>query len=784
MFKILGILSFILFFNLQGSAQLINRDPSFYPSGTTTNASCPGTGCEITLPSIKLGETKVYTIPLLVTSWDNIYTSNVTSTCSDIQSNHSISNIDNNVTIQVTEKCGSGVNELSFIFRVEKEGSSPDQIKFHVPVKRDRAKIAYVLDLSGSMNLNVQGTTEKRIDELKEAVDLLTASLESFKQENDSLSLTYFSSNVIQPELTFFPSEFIPIDNTHNDYTFHSSYRVHYDLDPRVPLQMTAMGEGLLDAKLKLDKDTESDVRRMVFLFTDGLQNWGNQLKDDGISFQTGTDSLNTYQSNPKDSIYYYPVATWAAGEHPERLQNIVDANKGEVLFVTPNSNLASWFNNQLVNMLDHGSPQIVVEKNLSELPESTESFNFNLNDNIPKLIIQRVTDGDIKMSIEKDGVDITSKARAKSGSGFDFAEFNFPIPGNNPIQSGGEWKIIMKGESKNPIYISAIADDHFTEYNCSVNKQNFTVGDTIYFKTELNYLGNPLTETTNSVKAVLLKPGDDLGHLMATYTTPETTNPNIVSDSDSDVSIKFNELLASDTSFYNALLPEEQIIDLTNNNDGTFSGIYTNTDLSGIYNVVYLINAEDSNTGKIQRTKTISTIVTFGQVEEETPIIVDNDDNNKSTNILIRPRNKFGYFMGPGYASKLKVKINKKPVYHYKIDNYASMTHQDVNIKTDPFIDKIIDNLDGSYNIIIANITPDDNPNILVSVRDEVMYEGKLKPIPLWYYILIVLAILILIILQRIKSKTKVYKTLVWILFLILVIIYILQKYGILVIF
>jgi len=770
--KVLISFAFLLVFYFTADAQLIDRTNG-YPAGTTFNSSCPDVGCEITLPQLNVGETVVYTIPLLNTV-DTLYTSTETGNCTILNGNFTISLSGNQITVEVTEKCNSGSSTLSFLVHAEKTGFSNDQVQYHIPIVRDRAKISLVLDISGSMNANVQGTTNRRIDELKTAVNLLVPKLELFKQANDSLSLTYFSSTSIQPEVTYFPKDFILIDNPGTDYVNWSSERVYGDLDPREPIDMTALGEGLADAKNKLDKDDASNVRRMVFLFTDGMQNWGNQLKADGLTFQSGTDSLNNYQSDPKDSIYYFPVATWGAGDQPTLFQNIVDANKGEVLFVTPSSTLTSWFNNQLVNMLHHGSPQIVKEKSFDG-NSGINRFDFQLNDNINSLVVEQVSKAEINMRIFKDSVDVTSKARVRSGDGFNLINFTFPIITSPVIHSGGKWSIVVDGNTDKLIELAVIADDHFSNFNCSVNNRKLTLGDSILFKVKLDHNGTLLSGTSNDVKAILLKPGDDLGNLLSIYQTPDNDTEQL-EDIDSDVANKYNELLASDTAFYNALLPDEQIINLTDNESGEYTGHYTNTDLTGIYNVIYLINANIPNYGKLQRTKSLSIILEFGQVEEAEPEVVDNAPPPSSGNqfkymvLKIRPKNKYGYFMGPGFKSNIKVRIKTQNVKPHKtsITNVGNDTRE-------PFLEEIKDNLDGSYYLYIANLDDPAKWEVAVDVSNEELYNYA-KSISIWIYV-IALILLILAILLKKAGKTK---TLFWILFIIWLIFIILKYFEI----
>ncbi len=772
--KIITIL--ILFFgsNFDIIAQeVISRETDDYLHlpGTIIDPSCPGSGCEITLPSIKIGELRTFEIPLLYSDFDTVYISTETGSCDSIINNLTISNNDNFVTVLVNSKCKSGTSRVEFLLHAKREGYT-DQVQFYIPVKRDRAKIVFVLDISGSMGSLIPGTSDTRISELKDAVNMLAPKFELFKQTDDSIGMTYFSSDVIQPDPQYFPTDFILIDDSDLTFTNWSSSKIYLDILDREPLQMTALGEGLLDAKNKLSIDNGSDVRRMVFLFTDGLQNWGNKLKSDGLTFQTGTDSLNNYQTDPKDSIYYFPVATWAAGDQPELLQSIVDANKGEVLFVTPGSTLTNWFNNQLVNMLNHGSPQIIMEKSAHHISGEID-YSFNLNENINTLAIELSTKGNISMKIFKEGIDITSKARVKSGNNFNIIYFSLPIIGNTPIHSEGEWNIKLSGDSEKSYNLSVLADDHNTSYNCYSDKSIHIIGDTLHLKTKIEHNGVNISGA--SVKAILLKPGDDLGHLLSTYETPISEN---VIDSDSEASNKFNELLTNDSTFFNALLPTEQIITLSDMGNGEYKAYYSNTELSGIYNVIFLIKGQTPEGKELERTKTISNIFVFGQIEQEEPEVVDNAPKPGSGNynsymvFKIRPKNKFGYYMGPGFKSKINVRI--KSIISSPQTHKTSTANVSENQVT-PFLAEIKDNLDGSYYIYVANMDDPAKWDLAINVRDEVLYDYA-STIPVWFYILAIILFVLAILFKK-AGKTRV---LIWIILLIWLIIIILKYIGI----
>ena len=776
---IIIILIYLLLPTYSIGQNLIDTDLGAYPDGTTFAFG------RINLPGIHLNEIKNFEIPVLVDMPYTITPPTGSGPCTEINSNNSVTIVnDHFIRVQVTNMCNFDQSSyVDFTLNISKTGSGfiPENHLYRVPILRDTVKVVLTLDISGSMGITLDDGTTTRLQALKDASYELITKLEEFQQAGDSLGLTYFTTNVVQPAVTNFPKDFIPIAG---DFT--SLIAVNADLDPITPQQMTAMGSGLLDAKTKLLKNKENapNTKRMAFLFTDGRQNQYPMVLADGIELE-GSQFLNDNQPNPKDSIRYFVLATWDAGVTIETLIKIGEESGGATTYANPAADLTTWFNDQLTNMLSDGSPQVITNKEGNTITDSIK-YIFDLNEGVTKLVVDlsSAKEDSLIVKVKKNGKYLTHKAKERIHDNYKLLSFTFPVSDNNYIHSGGNWEVAIIGNTNKPYHLSAIADDHYLEFNCNTDKKIYTVGDPIKLSTFLSYANDPLFGGTNSVKAIVLKPGEDLGNLLATAQTPDMDS---IIDMGDGASMKFQELMANDSAFYNAILPDEQIIDLTDNGTGLFSGEFVNTDYTGIYNIIFLVKGETNGYGKFERTDIISSVFKFGQVEEEQPEVVDNPPASTGnapqyTVLRIRPKNKFGNYMGPGFKSKIKISINNKPIRLIKSARAQKVSETDnVNAKSDPYLENIVDNLDGSYLIYVANVISEDNPEITITVRDETLYEGKLYPIPFWFYIIVIIIIIILLLLQRNKSNPKIYKILMYILLLICLLIYLLQKFGIL---
>lgn len=763
-----------------------------FPAGTAIN------GTEIILPAVRVGVLTSFSIPINVTDFST--STAAESGCSEIMSDYSLNTVEDVLEVTINKRCPLGEDSyLSFIYRITKTGCDDESKTFVIPVIRDSAKIVLTLDISGSMNSIITGTSEKRIDALKTAVNAFVPKLEEFQMEGDSLGLTYFSTTTHEPDDDYFGKEFVKItNNEESTATNYASYKVESDLATRNPMQMTAMGLGLLNAKEKLLKYNKpnSNTKKMVFLFTDGLQNYGPKVNVDGNSLNNN-DSLNNKSASNRDSIKYFTIATWEAGTAPEILNSIATKSGGQAMHVIGDAiDLNEWFNTNLYNLLNEGSPQIVFVKKGNSLNYKA-TINFKLNENIGKILIEVYSKNDDSISLTLTKGSYTVKpTKINNGNGFKLFSFHFPkkINTNTKLSSGGEWTATLTGKSSLPYTVTAIVDDHLFKFKCSLNKPIFTVGDTLKIQTKISYAGKPINENCK-VTAIILKPGDDVGHLLATYPTPRLKSNT---DITSAANLKFQTLMERNLKFKKALTPKNHTVELKSLGDGLFGGQFLSTELTGVYNIIYLIEANLNGIGRIERTTTQSTVFKFGNVEPEKPKIdiINTTGGHKNLVVNIMPRNKYGYLMGPGFVpaqgNGSSLKSNKKEPFieigsAIKVEILGSAIKskdtKNKSLQQDDaiYIDEIKDNLDGSYSIIVANVPENTNPEINIAVKDEPLYKGKVWPVPMWLYLLVILFAIMLLLVRYSKSSNKnIYRTLLLVITIGLLVIIYLQSKGI----
>jgi len=775
------ITTFSYSLNAQNWELLIDRDASKYDATTIIPDGCNDTDVNqsnysnytITLPPQSNTETYNFTLPL----YGSLSAADITVTVPESScSCTSITTSGITVSFENPNIPPFGPEFITFTIKaLRKDGSlNWDEQKYQFKIKRKDIKLILVLDQSGSMALNVYGTSDSRWVTLQNAVASFLNKLEDDSQLNDSLGLTYFSTDV--SDQTTIPPAIISNDvfgfwNTISGNTISASTLVVTDMNAHGPTNMTAVGKGLLNAKTKVNSETDiSKTKRVILLFTDGLQNTPPLVNDNGQPvLTTPTETLLNDLTYPigtcdDNSIRYYVVTTLATGDDVDYLVNLANDNCGfyQSVFLDDGLvDLTDLYDNNFQTMLYGNSPQIVSSQT-GQLTNGKAEFEFKINDYLSNILFElnfKTGDQFRITSIEKDGKILTGFFKNKDIPSANFLMRTLDLPvkyEKDLLSSKGLWKVTVEGQSQNPFKIKCFVNDHLFNYYCTSDKSSYTVGDTVLFKTRLLIGNDTLSGTTSKVKILLLKPGDDIGNLLATYATPDahTDTADIATPAEQ----KFIDLLYNDSTFLNALTANENVIELTAGEDGIFTGVYTNTNLTGVYHALFMIDAEDSNMGDLVRTKLLSLRFKFGLLDpNETTVNIDVNQGDKWKNavITIRPKNKFGYYMGPGFMNKINLKINAKQ----------------------GIIKDKIDNLDGSYTFKIENIPDDVNPADfpVIVYGEQIIPSETCYPVTVWYYIILILLILIIILIRKLKGKF--FKILMWLLLTVWVI-YIILRY------
>ena len=579
----------------------------------------------------------------------------------------------------------------------------------------------FVLDVSGSMSGKADpdcpSNCKSKIEVLKNSAISTTNYWHTWNllnPANDRIGVTLFRNSAIPSNFSGYALIDVNATNiqTVNDY-----------IDNIYADGLTSMGDGLLSAIGNLN---DPGRIRNIVLFTDGRQNTiPNVIKDPpdpGAADYTLTINSTVLDEN----IRIFPIGITSPINQYLLLEDIARKTQGaSYLSYYIEDDLTSALINSLIMAMKNKCPQMVSsKKGKIEDGHTIETIQLdNYKHRIAFLLNGFGTDNsDLSLEIMKNDVNLTSYGTLTDLGHFKAFVMQMPvIHEGNLIHSGGEWNIRISSNENQEYEMYTIVDEYQLDYECKILPSSRNAGDPIEFEADISFIGEPIFEDI-TIEAFISKPGEDLGTIMSTRSVKNFVASRIyILKKDikflakiSDKTFNNDALNPADKKLYtmlenahvrDLLTPVSSKVTLTHDGDGHFSGSYTDTDVTGPYQVLFKISGVSPGLGSFQRIEMHCTVRGFGE-----------SDLNNSGNyyvprflcipdrIIIRPVNQFKNYLGPGNSQMIQ-----------------SATSQGKATK-------IIDNLDGSYTLVFKDQKLDTSTIIKTTVGGKIYYSGKIS--------------------------------------------------------
>jgi hypothetical protein len=615
--------------------------------------------------------------------------------------------------------------------------------------------IVFVLDRSGSMggSTHISAPATSRWNALGFGVQAFTGIIGSTAPAGSRFGLTLFATNTLTDPL---PSPLVNINRDLPDELpgiLNDSGALG-----QIPSGLTAMGKGLQNARdMKL---TGTSKPRIVVLFSDGEQNQAPLVDSAGCEFDDGTSINNSSGSPPAcgdpGTIKVMTVGVGnPSGMYQNTLQNLAANNRGQYI-VTSNGQDFSWsggaslgditaaFYSAIFPALSSSSPQMVAYYS-GTLTNTITLPAFNLNKKVNHLMILFSFNRNLEINqlkrllagwrITKDGTDVTEffePVNLGTLTNSVLLKTNFIRPRRDPDSSGtaviapeGSYTVEMTLQPNivppPDFRVIPYADDHRLRMEWEVIPAAPRVHQSFTPTVRLSWLGSPVVNA--NVEAWILKPGDDLGDLLAR--NPQKIDPSSAPDAGSPGHQKYLHLIEKDPGFLAKLKSKEQRLTLTYQGGGQYSAPYEPGDVSGVYQILYRVNTSLPAFGEVERLAIQSVYTRFSDIDLAKSAVSTTVKGNTVT-INFRPITTYGRFIGPAQGSA------------FSIDG------------TDTRLSNITDHQDGSYTLVLAG-----NPDAQVSIKllGEEIYKGPASKagkgfdLLVWLTWLIIILILLLLI-------------------------------------
>lgn len=628
------------------------------------------------------------------------------------------------------------------------DGTKSTTATLEILVSKD-LDVVLVLDRSGSM-AEEAAPGVKRWDALKKAALSLANEYQALQnRKNDQVRIVYFdgtptpvsgccgaAAKKVTPAL---PGE-INADFAGKDPNFG----------------ITAMGLAIKDAQGKLNAVSPNATPVIVF-FTDGEQN-PVQITSNGQGFTDNPTGIPG-KGQPKN-VKIFTIGFEGTNGQSQLLQNIANHTGGTYHHSDKGDDLSTAFEDVFTSLLENQSPQLI-GRSRNNVPNNGSMVtlqSFPVNDRVSKLLLKfefgrnfevpQLVQTLGRIRVEKDGVNMLQYARPSWAGNYTntmLLTLDFETPPNQQprINPKGDWKVSISDSTLkfNSVNLSVIADDHRLAMTRTLGNGNPRVNQPLPISLKLAWVSTPIKNAT--VEAVVLRPGEDLGHALAINTN--NVNVSNAPDAGSAGRQKFENLWKNDSSFRALFNRTENVVPLNHTADGVYQGTFNGLTVSGTYKLIIRITGTDSSAGKIQRIISESFFVSFAGIDM-TASGISVTPQAGGLVMTIRPITSYNKYIGPAMG------------HLFAVTNPAIQ------------IAKVVDHQDGRYTITFTGSVNDTTSLVLA---DQPIYTGKLQDagkgggiidqikkwfedngLPIWLFWLLLILLILLILWALLRKK------------------------------
>lgn len=634
-------------------------------------------------------------------------------------------------TVEVKNTASSLPHTDTLKLMIDKDTSSIIPSKEFVFFFRHPLQLVFVLDRSGSMECPaIENSVSEwpecisstfplncKWDDLKNAISNFIAKIdpENFLIDQDRFSADFFSGTV-------YSDATLPMLNGFRTLSeFNAEIQSVYNVvsSPHLGRNGTSIGAGMASAIGKL---SAVNGRELILLITDGEQNTEPMIQINGPN--PGNWQINTTSNNtPSSGTEIYAIG-FDIG-HLNGTNNLIQLISSNGGAYYPDTDLAPTLSDAFNEIFHHYSPNVIKSVNEDVLSEYNE-LNFKCNKYVSRIFFEahhsNPVAGSFKYIIEKNGENVTDFAQ-KIHFTNKSALYIIDFQKLTEISSEGDWTFrhirndgFAPLEANHKVKLVATADDHFIDFDAKVENRFLKVGDKVEMSIRLK-AGKEIINNA-SAKVTIISSKDNIGNILATAENPVLSNNTELGGYANQ---KYLDLQINNPSALKGFIDKkQQDIELIKQKDGTFTGLSDIIDVEGILKIIFHIQADINEVGRVERMKEQTVNVKYGTINHNLSVrdnriqIIPTTLKLPSKGIItVRPAYKFNnkkYFIGPGYT------------------NAISLTGE--NIKTS----EVTDNGDGSYNVVF-DLANELNPEIQLNLLGEEIYSGKLKKFDNWLW-------------------------------------------------
>jgi len=257
------------------------------------------------------------------------------------------------------------------------------------------------------------------------------------------------------------------------------------------------------------------------------------------------------------------------------------------------------------------------------------------------------------------------------------------------------------------PYTLTALILERHLDYTVSIDPRHASTGDAVAIRAIVDWDGKRLAGLPpGSIRVRVQRPPASLGTMLHDQRVPDKST-GITTTPAGDKLTPYDRKLAAVTNegLLKRVTPQDvAVVDLKDQGKGIYAGTFDQTTVAGSYGFEAVLDWDMERTGHVHRVERQEALIRVMPDPSKTELTTTRPDA-KTVRITITPRDKFGNYLGPGYASLFKARLS---------------TPGRLSGPTDA-------NSTGTYVVTIAEVPTGTTPDVEISV-DGVVVVGRAK--------------------------------------------------------
>ena len=192
-------------------------------------------------------------------------------------------------------------------------------------------------------------------------------------------------------------------------------------------------------------------------------------------------------------------------------------------------------------------------------------------------------------------------------------------------------------------------------DYRVTTEPLRLRTGEPIRLRAEVSYQGKPLTRLpAGAIRVRVQRPTEGLGSILrATKTAPKDST--VAGDVLTPIQRKLETVSRKKLD---RIAPKDvETIALVEQGRGVYTGTFEKSTTPGSYGFEVLLDWDDRRTGRVRRTDRLEQHVGVKPDPAKTLVSMKRGAN-RTLSISVTPRDAFGNYLGPGYASLISAEV------------------------------------------------------------------------------------------------------------------------------